>query len=115
LPSRTSDYLARTLVCDAVRGQTSHLCIPQDGEQTRCDLEDALLDRLHILAEILGGYVDDATRIDHIVRRIDDSPLMQCIAVLLALKLVVGRAADQGRLEPRDRATIESSAQGAGR
>ena len=59
--------------------------------------------------------IDEASRIYHIVGRVQNTSLLQFIAVSIQLQLVIGRAGYDAAFEPANGSVVEDSAQRAGR
>src|SRR5215218_8913409 len=54
------------------------------------------------VAEEFGADIDDATGVDHIVRRVKNPALVQSLSVLRRRKLVIRAARDDRRLQGRN-------------
>ena len=53
------------------------------------------------------GDVDDAARVDHVIRRIKDARVCQPLPVFRAAQLVVGAAGDDPRPDPGNRVLVQ--------
>ena len=63
----------------------------------------------------LAVDVDHAAAVDHVVRGVQDAPLLEQVAVAVLGELVVGAAGDDLDLEPRQGVVVDRGAERAGR
>src|SRR3546814_19963661 len=88
-------------------------CAGEQVGDARRDRADAGCDVALVLAQIFGGYADDAARVGHIVGNIGDVAVEQQVGDLGTGELVVRGAADEARLEPADAVPVERAAERA--
>jgi hypothetical protein len=89
----------------------------RDLEQARHVAEDAAGHPhrdLAVVADQLVVDVDQAAGVDHVVRSVEDSPIVQLLAVAVLLELVVGGAGHDPAAELGDGLVVDHRPQGAG-
>src|SRR6185436_9836541 len=101
-PRHRTDPLLREAVGGTVGGDPLALGDLEDSEQRLVDLTRLLLGPFDRPAVQLAVEVDDPTTIDDVVRRVEDSPLFQLVAVPILRQLVIGPTGDDLGLDPRE-------------